>query len=80
MPSFSSLNFYINLSIRLGKLLCAMSISAFDYDNAKLFSMTMMTSIEFLTNCNQAFKILRADSCTSDVETRINFKKMDKYS
>ena len=29
---------------------------------------------------NQAFKILRADSCTSDVETRMNFKKMDKYS
>ena len=28
----------------------------------------------------QAFKILRADSCTSDVETRMNFKKMDKYS
>ena len=29
---------------------------------------------------NQAFKILRADSCTSDVETRMKFKKMDKYS
>ena len=28
----------------------------------------------------QAFKILRANSCTSDVETRMNFKKMDKYS
>ena len=28
----------------------------------------------------QAFKILWADSCTSDVETRMNFKKMDKYS
>ena len=34
----------------------------------------------FLVAAAQAFKILRADSCTSDVETRMNFKKMDKYS
>ena len=31
-------------------------------------------------NAYQAFKILRADSCTSDVETRIKFQKMDKSS
>ena len=32
------------------------------------------------THFLQAFKMLRANSCTSDVETRMNFKKMDKYS
>ena len=33
-----------------------------------------------LPTANQAFKILRADSCTSDVESRIKFQKMDKHS
>ena len=33
-----------------------------------------------LDGAGQAFKILRADSCTSDVETRLKFKKIDKYS
>ena len=37
-------------------------------------------TIELLYPCDQAFKTSRANSCTSDVETRMNFKKMDKYS
>ena len=50
-------------------------------ENQILYSTELAwSSALIIINNIQTFKILRADSCTSDVETRMNFKKMDKYS
>ena len=50
-------------------------------ENQILYSTELAwSSALIIINNIQAFKVLRADSCTSDVETRTKFQKMDKYS
>ena len=50
-------------------------------ENQILYSTELAwSSALIIINNIQAFKILRADSNMSDVETRMKFQKTDKYS